>query len=817
MKTATLTLYYKSLLNKDKNFILDEPVYGKPMVETYLATLQKETITGFQYVKHAVFLTIKINKNQQALNMGKNADDLNYIKIQNDGENPKFYFIVGKNWKAEETIELVLNMDTLNSFRFNSDYELNAKTLIKREHRDRFSEFSSQSFSIELTCPMGISYHFYTDLLLSSANLKSVSFSMGPHAIPKSNVSIYSSTNADGVRGVTIRVNNNTLLDPAIVPLRVTYEILAFNREIDLKSEEINCPVYKYDEMPLFEQEGRSAVNWALYYRNADNQENSPVDCYLLPDTAISAIYQTGNGQVNVNNVPANGDYIIFYAMDVNGYNIDVDGHNYIVKRTTGWAYGTYVRFQLLACRKYNGNLEVYQANMEGKELAFPAIPVFSGEWKKIFTGTYITVDTNYDKLAVRQVEDLPSASAWIVANQGIGTLFEINFGTMDSLILLSTADIDRTLAENIKIIDVPYCPSSYSLDGSGNIVLPSLWKLDTNKYMIQLRNLGAKFVNDITSGARNVLVNFINEIPSGDLTDMKRTLKDSKLYHSDYYRTKFVYDSFSKVFELEKMSNDLHPEDSIYFQFRFVMSRNIVSKFLFKFFYDYKVSLEDFNNIVAVARNNEEVLYNSSYLNYVRTGYNYDLKTKERQETSSAVGIGLSALGMVASVVLAVATENPLPIAGAVAGAIGLVGQTANYAKQTAQNEDNIQRKLQEAQQQAVSVLNADDIDLLTEYSGNKAKLCYYKASDRMMEILDDLFYYGGYITNEQKIPVVNSRYWFNFVQATLVLEETNNLTEEIENDIKSKFETGVTFLHYRHNRFDFKQEMENIEKKLI
>lgn len=817
MKTSTLTLYYKSLLNKDKNFILDD-VNGKSMVETYLATLQKEIITGFQYIKHAVSLTIKLNKNQQALNMGKNADDLNYIKIQNDGENPKFYFIVGKNWKAEETIELVLNMDTLNSFRFNKDYEINAKTLVKREHRNRFSNFSSQSFNIELTCARGFSYHFYTDLLLSSANLKSASAHITvAHALDDSKISVYSSTNANGVRGVTIRVNNNTTLDPVIVPLRVTYEILAFNREIDLKSEEINCPVYKYDEMPLFEQEGRGGVNWALYYKNSTNQENSPVDCYLIPDTAISAIYQTGNGQVNVNNVPANGDYIIFYAMDVNGYNIDVNGRNYIVKRTTGWSWGNYVRYQLLACRKYNGNLEVYQAAMEMKSLAFPTIPVFSGEWKKIFTGTYITVDTNYDKLAVRQVEELPSTVAWTTFNQTIGTLFEIEFGTMDSLILLSTADIDRTLAENIKIIDVPYCPSSYSLDGSGNIVLPSLWKLDTNKYMIQLRNLGAKFVNDITSGARNVLVNFIHEIPSGDLTNMKRTLKDSKLYHSDYYRIKFVYDSFSKVFELEKMSNDLNPSDSIYFQFRFVMSRNIVSKFLFKFFYEYKVAIEDFNNIVAVARNNEEVLYNSSYLNYVRTGYNYDLKTKERQETSSAVGIGLSALGLVASIAIAVATENPLPLAGAVASGLGLVGQTANYAKQTAQNEENIQRKLQESQQQAVSVLNADDIDLLTEYSGNKAKLCYYKASDRMMEILDDLFYYGGYLTNEQKIPVVNTRYWFNFIQATLVLEETNNLTEEIENDIKSKFETGVTFLHYRHNKFDFKQEMENIEKKLI
>ena len=112
---------------------------------------------------------------------------------------------------------------------------------------------------------------------------------------------------------------------------------------------------------------------------------------------------------------------------------------------------------------------------------------------------------------------------------------------------------------------------------------------------------------------------------------------------------------------------------------------------------------------------------------------------------------------------------------------------------------------------------MNADDIDLLYEYCQNKAKLCSYKVSEQMENILDDLFYYGGYISNEQKIPVVNSRYWFNYVQASLILEETNNLTEEIENDIKEKFENGVTFMHLRNNTFDLKQEKENMETSIV
>ena len=43
MKTSTITLYYKSLINKDKNFILDNPSNGKSTIENYLGTLEKES------------------------------------------------------------------------------------------------------------------------------------------------------------------------------------------------------------------------------------------------------------------------------------------------------------------------------------------------------------------------------------------------------------------------------------------------------------------------------------------------------------------------------------------------------------------------------------------------------------------------------------------------------------------------------------------------------------------------------------------------------------------------------------------------------
>ena len=358
----------------------------------------------------------------------------------------------------------------------------------------------------------------------------------------------------------------------------------------------------------------------------------------------------------------------------------------------------------------------------------------------------------------------------------------------------------------------------------NGVYTIDSCWKYSGVDRSIKLQDFNKKFVHEVNTNVLDIYSNIYTETYDWATKRdglAKRFIKDPKLLHSDFYRPKFVYDSFTKVFPLEQLDiskNIMTTRRLRYMPFKFVMSRNIVSKFLFEFDYIWKYANEDYPNVVAISRNNEEVLYNSQYLDYIRTGYNYDLKAKERQEVASGIGIGLNVAGLIASIGLSfVPGAQAIGVGSAVASGIGLVSQLVGYAKNTAQSEENIQRKLQETQRQSISVMNADDYDLLYEYSLNKAKMCYYSVSSQMQDILDDLFYYGGYVCNEQKVPQVNTRYWFNFVQATLILNDTNNLTEEIENDIKAKFEDGVTFLHYRHSKFDFAQEMENFETYLI
>ena len=813
--TSTLTLYYKSLINKDKNFILDKP-NGQSAIETYLATLESQVISDFQYVKHGLSVLIRINKSQDELMMGNNARDLNYIKIQNGSENPYYYFIIKKDWKSENTIELLLNMDTLNTFQFNKDYELNKKTLVKREHKDRLktTEYIEKVFDFDLASDRMTSPTYSTMIVaISEFRDYTIEVMAGTTLTISSPFPTLEENTIDGVH--VFRFNCGAHGGVAgHVQLKFKFRCYAFERDIDMRSEEINSPVYKYRDELLFEKDGQSVANWYLLYKNRTTADNSPVDCVLLTDDTYEVQYQTSDGVIDANDLPAT-DFIILNPVFTGSLSVDVDGIKYYLSGSSGFSWGYYTNWTAMALQKNGANVDVYYAKFEYKTLLFPPIPLFSGKWTKIGTFTHVTLQTLASTLTASKVASLPSAEEFFRFTY-VYTDYTINFSAPLTRSAQTIQDIDRTDEKNIKIISLPYSPTNFEIDSNGAYVLGDMWVTDSATGVVSLVNTDARFTNDIRSQAVNPEINMLLPYDGSlDLKNISRRFKDSKLFHSDFFRPKFVYDSFSRTFPLEKIK--FTTRDSYLFSFHFTMSRNIVSKFMFSFDYEYKVAVEDFEKIVAVSRNNEQVLYNSAYLNYIRTGYNYDLKAKEKQDIAGMTGIGLSALALVGSVVVAVATENPLPIAGAVAGAIGLVGQTISYAKTTAQNEDNIQRKLQETQQQAVAVLNADDVDLLYEYCQNKAKLCSYKVSEQMESILDDLFYYGGYISNEQKIPNVKSRYWFNYLQASLVIEETNNLTEEIENDIKEKFDNGVTFLHLRNGTFDLKQEKENMETSIV
>ena len=301
-------------------------------------------------------------------------------------------------------------------------------------------------------------------------------------------------------------------------------------------------------------------------------------------------------------------------------------------------------------------------------------------------------------------------------------------------------------------------------------------------------------------------------ELPEITYTELRNDYYESKLYSSELYAPKFIYDSFNLNFELQNMATI--PTE---FNVDFTTTSTINSTFMFTFpEYELKYSGQDYDNILVVRRNNEITLYNNAYINYIKTGYNYDVKNKNIQSTQGWISAGLQIAGSVISFLAAGATGG-LSAVAAIGLATSATVTIANNISNDVKAERSIQQKLEEARNQATSVSGSDDIDLLTKYSNNKAKLAIYKASDNVMKHAADLFYYCGYAANRQDIPNTTSRYWFNYIQCEPVFnEEETSIYKNYLDDIKARYNAGITVYHDHNNTYDWGQTHENWEINL-
>ena len=308
-----------------------------------------------------------------------------------------------------------------------------------------------------------------------------------------------------------------------------------------------------------------------------------------------------------------------------------------------------------------------------------------------------------------------------------------------------------------------------------------------------------------------------------------KNTAYETKLLHSDYYQQKLCYDNFYYIFRGELMK----PTQASALYINMITSTAMSSKFLFEIpsaFASMKTDVSDYSGFIAVIRNNELPIYNEAYLNYIRQGYNFDLKTRNRQLATSIATTSLQAVGAVAGIVGGVLASGVSAGASAVAGVslgISTLASIVRTISSTAQADQNISEKLRQAELQGANVSGADDIDLLGYYTGgNKLKLIEYTLSPKMKKAMFDLFYYCGYIAGYQDVPDKTSRKVFNFVQCDPVFVNVENYPKELVEELSNRCREGITFLHHytlKNNNnvdvrgWDFAQEYENWETSIV
>lgn len=728
MKTSTLTLYGNKNgllfpLKYERNFAVDN-------FNGFISRYYLKSFT-FQYIKHALDVSIKIVEGEEYQAPISDIDLYKYASIQNEDESPVYYYITKAEVVSSSCIRLSLRMDTLNSLlEVESPRRLlfDKKTKVTREHEDRF----------------------YTTPLSSGE----------------------------------------------------------YVRRIPLLSEGITPQLYKEREELLNLEDGNFGA-WYLIYKTdnitATEGTPNPVRAYLLNDEPITIRGASPTSEVTISvdtliNRRRGYNTLAFTRLEGNSGTITTHRTGFPVKTFSLSDYDAII----LLKNPSSAEFTLYALNdgttRDSELLGTTGYITFTGVW------TYGGFMNNSLK---------PSSNNFVINNayelhyyiEASDNKLDVNIYTSLSTIPFSA--LDRTDSRLVKVVTLPYCPIKYSMV---NGVFTPTESITLKSGMIALNSRFEAFKVDLGKitqynalrGSTRSLVPQIGE---------ERYILDSKLYHSDYYINKFVYDSFSYTIKLEQVLANYNREavDFTKLYLDYVVSSEISGKFYFNL----KTPLssldsQDYDFIIYVNRNNDMALYDSQFINYLRTGYNFDVKAKNRQEVTSWITTALSVGGTIAGI----ATGNVALTAVSITSTLTSI---TNAISSTIQAENTLNNKLAQLDAQKASVLNADDVSLLKEYSGNKLKYEMYRASEVVRKLLDDLFYYTGYLSNSYKVPTHDSRVYFDFLACEPVFVDTFNYSNEVIEEVTAKLREGATFFHEVGGEYDFAQELENWELSII
>ena len=786
-----IKLYYNTLITPEKNACVED-------IETYLGQKQYVATELNKFIQHDLSLNLKLDTalisnawtTGDALNPFNNAR-IDYVAIKNEKDSGWiYYYVLDGQWTATRTVTLSLALDTMTSFQ--GCYEFTDKTLVTREHKDRFIN-----------------------------ELKTV--------------------------------NNQT----------------CYPRKFYLDGDNIQPTLYQQTDYDYIED------------------YDAPGDWYLM--------YMANNtsGATEGKDYPVN-------AYLVSGSNVSVGAFSYRLEVSTLDATKVY----------YCGSKVIgsyaesdYVVLPDGKKQVLDGIffinkPHNSGKWqiaKALGNSNFKTIATFTNYLDFSSAKDLIiapidciletlSAMPAAINRSKTGTKTPIKTASTGSVNGIET--VDRTDTRILSIIKLPYAPVNINInEETEEFQLPPeiesvsaiTWQNQASYYYLKINaNYLSAFEKEIKIPA-GLLHNLF--VKRTDLTsDTRKEDNESALYRSEFFNWKFTYDSFSYPLQYELLDEsykNININSTL--PLKMVTTSTMNSRFLFDFSnndkcFKFKHLTEDYPNILAIARNNNVTTFNSEYVNYMRNGYNYDVKAKNAALTAAGfnlagniIGLGAAGINIGNNIATSAAIRstqklignwqdfndkatanaklNPFyqkTFAGMVQNEIGeqqaklkelrksdspvgnvlaigqmtsSIGSIVNNINSIKQTERNFEQKQQQMKDASVSVSGSDDIDLLSYYSKNRMKLAKWQCSDRMRAALEDLYYYQGYATQEQKVPTHNNRKWFDFLQCNAELRNIKNIDQRFIEDIKDRLAIGVTYYHHTTNGWDINQTKGNNE----
>lgn len=701
MAVSILT-FYTTEITPERNARVDA-------LEQYLSDCNKMTVGNFQYKTIKLDDTIKINWNQQELP----NFPFNYLSIKrSDDINNKtyYYFVLNSNWRAQDTVELQISLDTINTFW--NDLNWTAKTNITRQHKDRF---------LQKTIP-------------TTGNVR------------------------------LQRIVDN--FDEGISPIQYKLAKEKITTDLDLDF-------------------------YLIYRTNPDAEQTLECLCCASDRLQLGANAPTTNG-IRVTDIPV-GQSIIILGEENSSFIIG----DALIGEKSGHP-GVYIE------RNDDSTMSLYTIDKE---------KVTGAIIQENVTNVTLTAYVKYNLMSKQYAKNfLFLADAKYAVKHDTVASYTIN-----STYVSDFSTIDRTDTKLVKIIKMPYAPFELTKNAAGQLVtINGFYEQD---HLLHLYNLNQEF---LTTVANQRATELIVDYPVAQIapTTARVPSLESKLLNSNFYTRKYIYDSFEKSFLLERSYPMAGATEAPYINILFKQSNNISSNSLFDIqmvAYDEPTTYSEYLN---VNRQNEVALYTNDYLNYIRTGFNFEKKQKATQTTAQWIGFGVSLAGSVASFAAGAVSGAGagVGIAAGISLATSAVASLTAAISNTISSEVAMAQKLSELQKQSSAVSNTEDLNLLSYYNGNRLLMEQDIISDNLQHSIYELFTITGYACNDYGIPVFNTRLHYNFVQCKADFDEQQwYYGQEFLDDIKARFQVGVTDYHRVDNTYDWLQEKENFESWML
>jgi len=567
---------------------------------------------------------------------------------------------------------------------------------------------------------------------------------------------------------------------------------------IDKHPEDINAPALLMDGSPTAVG---NTEHWTLVYmteyNQSDNLSENPTSCFAIPESSIM-LSNTGTiSRIFDSNSFPNGTCLC----------LDYD-------HTPGAIVRNHVTGENLFVADQAGKhcMLVIQNNVSAK-----GVSVISAPPNSISLAASVYVDGT--AVIYRQPNNFNSVTPYQYWQWDNLIDFEFN-----QLISFSEwYEDNKTDPRLIKIIELPYPPFNEIINSHGGWEIPTGWSLTSGR-TLKLTDPTVGFSS--TVGTENLLP-FTLAASMVDVKSVANPLElETKLWNSNYYTVKFIYDGNVHVPTLENFVQPRFGSTDYSTSITFSSSTGMDNSIMFSFS-DTEKKTTDFGNYLVCNRSTEIPYYNLEYLNYIRYGKAVDERNRTLSGASALVGGIGSAVSTASGLAFALKGAEIGGGAGGtvgmfIGGVIGLVTTAIATTASIARANDQMNAKIDQYTHQSSSVSVNGDISLFRKYGKNKLLMATYSPDNEIRKSLAKYFTLYGYACDEYGKP--NSwitRYWSDYFVISPAFSLTSQITRDYKNDIASRMQSGFRILHRHENQpdrhYDWDNTRENWEISLM